>query len=228
MTVPSPEKSDLKKSDQDDSAVASTSTDALPAYASGSTSTDSPTPLPPGKPTNFLSISRSDGSIKGSYIIDPRIKPPQADETGDAQQNLFLHASNGGIDVDVFVVGDRDVKRRVDLFVRSKNGSITARVHADAARPPISLKVTDANGPITLHLPRSFRGPITILTRNGSVRFSKPLSAQLTQLGEAQNTQALLRRGLSRRGGLSRWRGGGVGGRRAGCGGIEWRREAVV
>jgi hypothetical protein len=144
MTVPSPEKSDLKKSDQDDSAVASTSvrphpaildfrtnvlqTDALPAYASGSTSTDSPTPLPPGKPTNFLSISRSDGSIKGSYIIDPRIKPPQADETGDAQQNLFLHASNGGIDVDVFVVGDRDVKRRVDLFVRSKNGSITARV----------------------------------------------------------------------------------------------------
>jgi hypothetical protein len=61
--------------------------------------------------------------------------------------------------------------------------------HADAARPPISLKVTDANGPITLHLPRSFRGPITILTRNGSVRFSKPLSAQLTQLGEAQNTR---------------------------------------
>jgi hypothetical protein len=44
-------------------------------------------------------------------------------------------------------------------------------------------------GTITLHLPRTFRGLVTVSTTWGSVRFSEPLTADMTPLGEANGTQ---------------------------------------
>ncbi|KAJ7121446.1 hypothetical protein C8R44DRAFT_622484 [Mycena epipterygia] len=56
-------------------------------------------------------------------------------------------------------------------------------MHAPAtARPPTHLRTHTSNGAITVHLPRAFRGPLT-------VRFSDALSADLTTLGEADGTR---------------------------------------
>ncbi|KAJ7488113.1 hypothetical protein FB451DRAFT_1391064 [Mycena latifolia] len=150
------------------------------------------------KPTNFLSLSRGNGSIKGTYVIDPRVKippsllPPLApDETEAARRNLFMHTSSGSVDVDLFVVGDGEVKgKKVNMFIKSSNGSLTARIHAPIpARPPIHLTAHSANGSITLHLTRSFRGPVTARARNGSVKFSGALEAEVTTFGEAERTR---------------------------------------
>ncbi|KAJ7488127.1 hypothetical protein FB451DRAFT_1025378, partial [Mycena latifolia] len=158
-----------------------------------------PIPIPADvKPTNFLSLHRANGSLKGAYIIDPRVRipaamlPPLAPEEAEAgaRRNVFLHTSNGSIDVDLFMLADADVKGKVDMLIKSANGSITARIHAPTpARPPIHLKANGANGSITLHLPRSFRGPVTIRARNGSVKFSGALTAQTTTFGEAERTR---------------------------------------
>ncbi|KAJ6612552.1 hypothetical protein B0H10DRAFT_2052094 [Mycena sp. CBHHK59/15] len=179
---------DLKDIHQEDVVVkrAAVSDDPPPAYFSPPVS-EASTPAPPLtaptapdtiKPTNFLSLSRGNGSLKGTYVIDPRIKIPQpmlpplaSDETESTRRNVFMHTSNGSIDVDIFVVGDGDFKRKVDMLVKSSNGSITTRVHApDAARPPINLKVQDSNG------------------RHGSVKFSAGLSTDLTTFSEANQT----------------------------------------
>jgi hypothetical protein len=53
------------------------------------------------------------------------------------------------------------------------------------------MKVTAQSiwGTVTLHLPRSFRGPVTVKTTWGSVRFSELLTADMMPLGEADHTQ---------------------------------------
>jgi DUF4097 and DUF4098 domain-containing protein YvlB len=62
--------------------------------------------------------------------------------------------------------------------------------HASSAtRPPLSLKAQTSNGSIVIHVPRSFRGPVTIRTRNGSVRFSDALSVDLVTFNEVNNTR---------------------------------------
>ncbi|KAJ7489659.1 hypothetical protein B0H11DRAFT_1804739 [Mycena galericulata] len=163
-------------------------------------------PPPPNvKPTNFLSLSRSNNTIKGTYVIDPRIQIPAAflpplaadEPTESVRRNLALRTSNGMIDVDLYVVGggDGDVKQPspVTILLRSSNGNISARLRTctpststatPAAHPPLRLTVRTSNGSITLRLPRAFRGPLTVRTRNGAVRFVGALAGAVTEFGE--------------------------------------------
>jgi len=209
LTLDSDSDAKLKDVEQSDTIVnrAAVPDDPPPAYSnSQSQAIAGPInniPLPvipiPGsvKPTNFLSLSRGNGSIKGTYVIDSRIKIPQfllpplaADETEATRRNVYLHTSNGSIDADFFVVGDGDYKPKVNILVKSSNGSIVARLHAPAApRPPICFRGLTSNGTLTIHLPRSFRGPVIVRTRNGSVRFSDALSADLTTFNEVNQTR---------------------------------------
>ncbi|KAJ7206478.1 hypothetical protein GGX14DRAFT_367051 [Mycena pura] len=147
------------------------------------------------KPRNFLFVKR-DTDIRGTYVIDPRIKIPQfmlpplaAGQTEATRQNVFLHAGKGGagINVDLFVLGDANTKRSLNMFLGSKNGSITAKLHAaSTARPPIHITAKAAHG-ITLHLPRTFRGPVTV-RNTGSIRISEHLRADMMPLSEANDT----------------------------------------
>ncbi|KAJ6483432.1 hypothetical protein C8R45DRAFT_1001308 [Mycena sanguinolenta] len=157
-----------------------------------------PMPLPDSvKPMNFLSLSRRNASIKGKYVIDPHIRVPQAmlpplaeDESEVTRRNVFLHTSYGDVDADVFVVGDGDFKQRVSMVVKPTNGAVVLRVHASSThRPPIHMKVHSSYGSVTLHVPRSFRGPVTIHTGHGSVRVSDALSADFTTFNEAKQTR---------------------------------------
>ncbi|KAK7046445.1 hypothetical protein R3P38DRAFT_2873838 [Favolaschia claudopus] len=176
-----------------------------PSPAPGSAATNTPnSPLPPDsvKPTNFLSLHRSNTPIKGVYVIDPTIKipppmlPPLAqDETEATRRNVYLQTSNGTVDVELFVVagtsGGNEVKQKVNMFVRSSNGAIITKLHAGPipSRPPINLTALTSNGSVNIHLPRSFRGPLTIRTRNGSIRFSDALNADLTTFNEVNQTR---------------------------------------
>jgi len=156
-----------------------------------------PPPVPHAiNPTNHLSLSRANGSIKGVYVIDPRIRIPlpmlpslASDETEATRRHLFLSSTNGGVDVDVWVVGGGDYKGRVKMLAKSFNGGVTIRLHtSDAARPPIHLTATSTNGTVTVHVPHAFRGPLTARTRNGSVQFSAQLTAATTTFNETSGT----------------------------------------
>ncbi|KAJ7770014.1 hypothetical protein B0H16DRAFT_1517057 [Mycena metata] len=219
--------SDVKDIQQLDIIVnrATVADDPPPAYTNDSTTDNDakspPPPPPPGtaepspppspppqlasvtvppsvKPTNFLSLSRGNQPIKGTYVIDPRIKIPQfllpalaADETESTRRNAFLHTSNGSIDVSLFVVGDGDYKQKANILVKSSNGSVVAKLHTTdtATRPPVKLCAKSSNGTVTIHLPRTFCGPVTLRTNNGAVRFSDAVAAELTTFSEAQRTR---------------------------------------
>ncbi|KAF7350168.1 hypothetical protein MVEN_01319300 [Mycena venus] len=209
MIIPQDSDSKLKDIEQSDVVVnrAPVPDDPPPAYSNSQSDAqqvaktkpvDTSLPLIPAvKPTNFLALSRGNNSIKGTYVIDPRIKIPQpmlpplaADETEATRRNMYLHTSNGSIDVDLFVVGDGEYKQKVNISLKSSNGSLVARLNAPATiRPPINLKVQSSNGTVTIHVPRGFRGPVLLTTRNGSVRFSDALSADLTTFNEVNHTR---------------------------------------
>jgi hypothetical protein len=93
------------------------------------------------KPINLLSVSRPNGSIKGTYVIDPDIKIPQsllpplaADETEATRRNAYFHAKNGSIKVDIFIVGDADSKHPADILIDSSNGSIKTKLVRSSIR----------------------------------------------------------------------------------------------
>ncbi|KAJ6517460.1 hypothetical protein C8R47DRAFT_1063145 [Mycena vitilis] len=148
-----------------------------------------------GKPVNFLSLSRPQGSIKGAYFIDPRIRisqsllpPLAADETEATRRNAYLHTSHGSIKVDLSLIGDGKAKGKVDIFLRSERKGIKARLHAsDGTRPSLRLKVQSRNS-IALQIPRSFRGPVIVRTRKGTVRVSDALAAHFTTFSEVNHT----------------------------------------
>ncbi|KAF8189458.1 hypothetical protein K438DRAFT_1832622 [Mycena galopus ATCC 62051] len=159
----------------------------LPPVAGPATVPLAVIPIPDSvKPSNFLSLSRGNTQIKGTYVIDPRIKVPQPLLP---PRNLFLHTSNGSIEAEVFIVGDGDHKQKVKMMAKSSNGSVVVKLHTSAARPPINIRAQSSNGSVTIHLPRSFRGPVTVSTRNGAIRFSDALSAELTTFNEVNKTR---------------------------------------
>ncbi|KAJ7624256.1 hypothetical protein DFH06DRAFT_1445927, partial [Mycena polygramma] len=150
------------------------------------------------KATNFLSLNRDNESIKGTYAIDPSVKVPEfllpplaAGETEATRPNVYLHTTNGSIDVNVFLVGCGDAKRRVDIVLESSNGSISVKLHDAHAhtRPPINLKARSVSGNITLHIPHSFRGPLTFTSHNGALRFPGALAGHVTTFGDADHMQ---------------------------------------
>jgi len=206
MIIPQDSDSKLKDVGQSDVIVnrAAVPDDPPPAYSNSQSDSQplakaaAPLPLIPAvKPTNFLALSRGNNSIKGTYVIDPRIKIPQpmlpplaADETEATRRNMYLHTSNGSIDVDLFVVGDGEYKQKVNISFKSSNGSISARLNTPATiRPPINLKAQSSNGTVTIHVPRGFRGPVLLTSRNGSIRFSDALSVDLTTFNEVNHTR---------------------------------------
>jgi hypothetical protein len=56
-------------------------------------------------------------------------------------------------------------------------------------RPPFHLTISSRDGAVTLYLPRSFRGLLTITRRDGSVRVSESLAQQVTMLSDANHTR---------------------------------------
>ncbi|KAJ7691035.1 hypothetical protein B0H17DRAFT_935443 [Mycena rosella] len=129
--------------------------------------------------TNFVSLSRANASIVGTYAIDPRIKNPLVQA---ARRNLSLHTRNGVIDVNLFVTGEAESK--VDMLLKSSNGAVNTRIHAAAVRPTLHIAAQASNGPMTIHLPPSFRGPVTIHSHIPLIRFSDRLAAEVTILSE--------------------------------------------
>ncbi|KAI6104093.1 hypothetical protein F5141DRAFT_1126954 [Pisolithus sp. B1] len=154
---------------------------------------------PKGNPTNYLSVSEMDNSIKGTYIIDPSVHVPSTylpplgeGETERDRKNLHLRTRDGSVDVDVWLVGHQGRsearKRRTTLHVSSRDGSIAVKVHAIDAIEPFFLDIFTRSGRITVLLPRSFHGPVTLKSRDRSCTLSDELLQNSTRLGVADYT----------------------------------------
>ncbi|KAJ7256223.1 hypothetical protein B0H12DRAFT_1112834 [Mycena haematopus] len=190
------ESKDIQNAETTVTAATAVPDDPPPAYAdfsspvaSGSGSRPSARPTDVNqtgaRPTNFLSLTRSNGPINGSYTIDPRVRIPPAllPEASEPRRNLYLETTSAPIDVDIFVLGDATSK--VDIQLEA-NGPITARIHAasEGLRPLIHITAR-SDRPVTVALPQGFRGPLSMRTPHCAPR----LPADVTIFTEVQDTQ---------------------------------------
>ncbi|KAL4068435.1 hypothetical protein V8B97DRAFT_821901 [Scleroderma yunnanense] len=156
-----------------------------------------------GTPTNFLSVDQRNGAIKGTYIIDPSLHihesylpPPVKEGEGETtaeRKNLYLHTMNGSVDVDVWLVGRKNgasktEQKRTTLDISSNDGSITAKLHAIDTIDPFTMNVFTKDGRVTVLLPRSFHGPITMMSGDGSCTLSSDMLKTSIHVGLANRT----------------------------------------
>jgi len=164
-------------------------------------------------PTNYVSLfrasnpqrrlfSRSNASIKGTFTVNPFLHIPSEllsplghGEREADRKNLRLQVENGGIDVDINLVGDASTSPRppnaltrvfrttLELSLCGGSNNIfplIAKIHTPTLlRPPFHLTATSINGFVSLYLPRSFHGLIMITVSVGDLNNHITLSPKL-------------------------------------------------
>ncbi|KAF8157121.1 hypothetical protein B0H34DRAFT_798433 [Crassisporium funariophilum] len=155
------------------------------------------------KTLNYVSIARTQTSVKETLIIDPSLfvplflRPPlSSGETEETRQNLKLESTHGHVIADVTLVENTDAgsqsskrNRRVMMQLKSTHGGITAKIHGSPDRPSFVLDAHSVNGDIRIHIPNTFHGPVIVTHRHGSVRFSDAINRNLTTFGEVNSTR---------------------------------------
>ncbi|KAG5641917.1 hypothetical protein DXG03_003963 [Asterophora parasitica] len=188
--------------------------DPPPTYTAASPPSSSPGPiaeasathakLPAVKPSNYVAISRSNGSIKGVWVLDPNLAIPatllpplSTNETEETRRHFNVSASNGVIDADITLAPLRHEKdsqkpasRRTTIYAHASNGSVITKLH-DTSDPRSSfyLNISASNGSVHIHLPRSFHGLLVLKTWNGSVKFSPESLEPLTTFSDVDKTR---------------------------------------
>ncbi|KAG6879624.1 hypothetical protein C0992_000459 [Termitomyces sp. T32_za158] len=150
------------------------------------------------KPSNYVSISRSNGSVRGTWLLDSSLLIPTAflppllpDETEETRRNLYLKSSNGSIDAEI-TLAQRTLEddpvlagRQSTIYARAVNGPIKVILHTPhASRLPFHLSIEASNGPVTLYLPRPFNGFLSIRQSHGNTKFSHEVLTHLTTFSD--------------------------------------------
>ncbi|KAJ7158360.1 hypothetical protein C8R43DRAFT_827628, partial [Mycena crocata] len=151
-------------------------------------------------------------SIKGTFAVNPFLDiPPQLlapltpGEAAVGRKNLLLKVENGGIDVDVHLIGEppqdaSNAVTRTELHLELCGGPentfpLIAKIHTPTLRrPPFHAKLVSKNGFLSLHLPPSFHGLLTVRVGGGDlnnhITLSAALSAHATILSEDSTARA--------------------------------------
>lgn len=136
----------------------------------------------------FFSLYRASASIKGDFTVNPYLHvpaallsptPPSAREDL-GRKNLKLEVENGGIDVNVFLIGDPTpdatttaLRTTLDLKIKGNEGTtfpLIAKIHTPMLlRPPFHFSAAGIDGYHALHLPPSFHGLVTIKVAAGDL-----------------------------------------------------------
>jgi len=182
--------------------------DPPPSYNAGPSSGALPspsTPPPVAKATNYISLLRSNGSIKGSYAINPSMAIPTAflpplheDDTEETRKNLRFESMNGSVDVNIQLVDDgtteteetKEKRKRTTMVLCSQNGHVSVTVLSSSqTRMPIQLDVRSQNGAVTALIPRSFNGLVKLKTNHGAKVISGSLEDHTTTFSEVDGEQ---------------------------------------
>jgi len=144
--------------------------------------------------------------VKRKILLDLNLPRPPASALpvppeGEDIPHLTLDSHNGAVSGEVWVLradsqgiaAQGDTKpscERVCLNFHSHNGAVRTIVHVHPStvepRPFLNVDVKAHNGAITIAIPRSFHGQLTLHTDNGRVQLSSELAPRAATLS-AQN-----------------------------------------
>ncbi|KAJ7602371.1 hypothetical protein DFH06DRAFT_947608, partial [Mycena polygramma] len=128
------------------------------------------------KPSNYISLTRRFGEVKGTFVLDPTLQPPSM-QVPNNKLHLSLSALMGEVAAVVYVVGSEAASTsKTRMEVTSTMGTTRLEIHAPDHRAPISVSVSARLGEASLSLPRSFRGPLNVSATLGEVAISAALA----------------------------------------------------
>ncbi|KAJ7719770.1 hypothetical protein B0H14DRAFT_2289109, partial [Mycena olivaceomarginata] len=143
-------------------------------------------------------------SIKGTFAVNPFLEIPATllsplPPGEPTRKNLLLKVENGGIDVDVHLIGE-PTPNAPPAFIRMTSASavfisVSIRQHTPTLRrPPFRATLVSKNGFTSLHLPASFHGLLTVRVAagdlNNRISLSAALAAHATILSEDSTSRA--------------------------------------
>jgi len=176
----------------------------LPHQGASSSKPAQPLNLPPDlAPTNYLHVKEKHNAVKQKILLDLNLpRPPAsalpADPEGEYIPHLTLDSHYSSVAGEVWVLhadsqcpsaqGDtKPARERVRLNFYSQHGAVRAIVHVHPStvepRPFLSVEVKAHHGAVTIAIPRSFHGQLTLHTNHGRVHLSSdlaPLAATLS------------------------------------------------
>ena len=154
--------------------------------------------------------------IHGQYFIDLSL-PPAPHFVSDAEsgaKNISLYTTCGAVIADMWVTGNNKLKR-ASMELCSDNGNVRAKIvrlnprpsivqskitpkrtkhdilsdGVSERRPSLSIDLRANYGDISLSLPCSFRGPITITSSHERIAFSPALEERMAPLSDIQGVR---------------------------------------
>ncbi|KAG6872452.1 hypothetical protein C0995_009709 [Termitomyces sp. Mi166 len=178
-------------------------------------------------PTNYVSLSRkstarrrtfslykTSTSITGNYTVNPYLHIPAAllsqasvncrNEGSRYRKNLRLEVENGGIDVNIFLVGEPQandtipIRTTLDLKIKGSDRttfSLIAKIHTpELPRPAFHLNASGIDGYNAIHIPPSFHGLVTIAVVAGDldshISLSRGFFANATIMSETATARS--------------------------------------
>ncbi|KAJ3886369.1 hypothetical protein GG344DRAFT_57566 [Lentinula edodes] len=174
-----------------------------PPYASLDSSSSYPRPFvipDSAKPSNFVSLSKTHDSCRGTYVIDSSLNipseylPPLPDgESEDTRSNFYARSVHGNVSTDLYLL-DKPVtqpRQNIILNTSSTHGSVSTCIRRGNKIVPFKLKSCSKNGNVAVRIPRSFQGPVTGTTKHGRIWLSEAVSAQAVVFSEVQGVKRL-------------------------------------
>ncbi|KAG8864072.1 hypothetical protein FRB96_006945 [Tulasnella sp. 330] len=164
---------------------------APPAYDDAAYCDDANDYTPPPNPSstarvNHICIKEQSENIKGEWTIDPNVRVPSSlvsrIQPGEAGQNLVLESKNGSVAGKVRLISDKPSKSII--HASSHSGSVTMKF-PQRFNQRFYLKAHSQNGNVTARIPPDFQGPVTFMTKNGSLRFSDRVQQSLVHLSRS-------------------------------------------
>jgi hypothetical protein len=143
-----------------------------------------------GEDTPHLMLDSHNGSVSGEiWVLRANLEDTTAPEDGKPAReraHLHLHSHNGAVKALVVRRLGKANPRRV------LTDCIVDRQHLHPSmvepRPFFSIEVRAHNGSVTITIPRSFRGQLTLHTDNGRVHLSPALAPRAATLSTVNGT----------------------------------------
>lgn len=142
--------------------------------------------------SNFVVINRQNEGIKAAYVLDPTmvIQPSMLPplDAGEERKNLSLQSKNGAVEADVTIAPVDNHGMRATISVKSRNGQVHCNLHRSMTYPTFSFYGYSRNGQVKVCIPRSFCGPVSATTENGTVKVSRAVAARQTPFNYINDT----------------------------------------
>ncbi|KLO17019.1 hypothetical protein SCHPADRAFT_185939 [Schizopora paradoxa] len=142
------------------------------------------------KPTTFIRKSLKKGSISGEYLVDTGLSRGGTEQSS-FKPTVHLEAVEGNINAKIWLIASDDGSlpnedRCPLLILNCVNGFINLEIVADCNNVSFTLKVSCKNGGVSVAIPSSFVGPLSLQTRNAHTRNYPKLARDLTTFADVE------------------------------------------